>query len=91
MNFGTKLHSFLEHLDFYNPKFDKEFGFYKKNIMYFLDSINLDKVINIYREYEFFLDDESMHGVIDLMLEYDDEIKIIDYNFFLKQDIDISN
>ena len=41
---------------------------------------NIDKA-NIYKEYEFIYkkDDEVLHGIIDLMLEYNDHIDIIDY------------
>ena len=36
---------------------------------------------NIYKEYEFIYskDNETYHGIIDLMLEYDSYIDIIDY------------
>ena len=34
-------------------------------------------ICNIYKEYEFVY--ETAHGIIDLMLEYEDHIKIIDY------------
>ena len=36
---------------------------------------------NIYKEYEFVYEEDNIiyHGIIDLMLEYDDYIKIIDY------------
>ena len=49
---------------------------------------------NIYKEYEFIYnkDNNEYHGIIDLMLEYDNNIKIIDYklknindNAYLKQ------
>ena len=41
----------------------------------------MDRLINYYKEYEFVYkkEDNVLHGIVDLILEYDDHIKIIDY------------
>ena len=83
MDFGTKIHYYLETLDLQNPDLSDIEENYRKKIESFL---NIDLLKNIekakvYQEYEFIEedDDEEKHGVIDLMLEYSDYIDIIDY------------
>lgn len=84
MNFGTRVHEILEYTDFKN--FDEnavEDEFIKSKIVSLLKNKlfkNIEKA-NIYREYEFYYEDGSnnYHGIIDLMLEYDDHIDIVDY------------
>ena len=72
LKIGTYLHYLLENIDFKNPN---------------IESYNLDKFyqqkLNIYKEYEFIDIDDNIkkHGIIDLMIEYDDYIDIIDYKF----------
>ena len=82
MSFGTQVHYLLETLDLKNPVIE-EIPYAKDNILKFLNSDLMKKISNakIYQEYEFIYDnnDSIMHGVIDLMLEYDDYIDIIDY------------
>ncbi len=83
MKFGTKVHEVLELLDFKNPKYDN-LGidkFYIEKIKKFIEEINVDKAINIYKEYEFRYkkDDTFYNGIIDLIIEYSDKISIIDY------------
>ena len=79
---GLELHSILENLDFHNPNFDLiDNKFYKNKIKKFYESLdNIDKS-KVYQEYEFVYSngDIKYHGIIDLMLEYDDHIDIIDY------------
>ncbi len=84
MKFGTKVHEILEYIDFKN--FDPneiEDKFIADKIAKFLDNPLLKDVAkaNIYKEYEFLyeIDNVEYHGIIDLMLEYDDHIDIIDY------------
>lgn len=82
---GKYIHYCLETIDFKNPNFDNIDFFYQKKIKAFLD-LDILKDIDIakvYKEYEFIYDDnsEEHHGIIDLMLEYPDHIKIIDYKF----------
>ena len=79
MKFGEKMHYVLEIIDFNHPDFSDIDNFYREKVENFL-SLDLLKNIdsaNIFKEYEFF--DDECHGVIDLMLEYDDYIDIIDY------------
>ena len=83
MKFGTKIHEALELLDFNNPDYsmlDID-SFYIEKIKKFINKIDIKNVINIYKEYEFLYEKEDniYHGVIDLILEYNDSIKIIDY------------
>lgn len=72
MKEGTKLHSIFETEDFKTST--------NPYIIKFLN--NIDKNYkNCFKEYEFIyeLDNETKHGFIDLMLEYDNHIDIIDY------------
>ena len=83
MDFGTKIHYYLETLDLKNPDYSNIENNYVVKIKLFLDSPllkNIDKA-NIYQEYEFIeeVDHTLKHGVIDLMIEYSDHIDIIDY------------
>ena len=83
MKLGTKIHYILETTDFINPNYEIIEDKYKSYIKAFLDNKllkNIDKA-NIYKEYEFIYnkDNEVLHGIIDLMLEYNDHIDIIDY------------
>jgi len=72
MSYGKMIHEILEYTDFYNPN-----NQYAKKL--------LKKIppgfINVYKEYEFVYKDDNneYHGVIDLLLEYTDHLKIIDY------------
>ena len=83
MNFGTIMHEAFEFIDFKNPKYDilELDDFYKKKIEYFISKIDTENLVNVYKEYEFLYEEnnEEYHGIIDLMLEYKDYIKIIDY------------
>ena len=80
---GRKIHELFENIDFKNPNYESldinsnDLNKVKK----FISLIDIDNVINIYKEYEFSytLDNVSKRGVIDLMLEYQDKILIIDY------------
>ncbi len=78
MLFGTKIHEIFELTDFKNPNLDS-LGEYSKYITNFLnqDLLKNVKEANILKEYEFYY--ENSHGIIDLMLEYNDHIDIIDY------------
>ncbi len=83
MDFGTKIHYYLEIIDFNKPNYSLIEKKYKKKIESFLNS---DLMINkgngkAYKEYEFiYLDNnEEKHGFIDLLMEYDGHFDIIDY------------
>lgn len=74
LDYGTKIHEMLEGTDFKrveNP------NIYVKHL---LDTFDFQEA-SIYQELEFVFtyQNREYHGIIDLMLEYDREIKIIDY------------
>lgn len=84
MNYGTKIHEYLELIDYKNPNLSLiEDNFIKNKIEKFLNNSLLENIkdSNIYHEYEFFYekDNTNYHGIIDLMLEYDNHIDIIDF------------
>ena len=83
MIFGTKMHEILELIDFKNPDYNllDIDDYYKGKIKDFISQINIEKVKSIYKEYEFLYEENQniYHGIIDLILEYDDSISIIDY------------
>ena len=83
MNLGTYLHELFESVDFKNPDYS---DFNSDEIKYINNFLNQELVKNIkeskiYKEYEFIYqnDNELLHGIIDLMLEFNDHIDIIDY------------
>ena len=83
MKFGTKIHENLEYLDLKNPNFEGMEPFIAQKIKAFLNQERLKNIENatIYKEYEFIENEGNIesHGIIDLMLVYDDYIDIIDY------------
>ena len=81
MTLGKIIHSIFENIDFENPCYDELSNFEKEKIEKFITSGILNNVINIYKEYEFIYikDREEYHGIIDLLLEFDKEFKIVDY------------
>jgi len=80
MEFGIYIHYLFEMIDFDEPNYDLVDEKYKRYIEMFLSS-GIDFNGKIYKEYEFIyeVDNISNHGIIDLMIEYDNNIKIIDY------------
>lgn len=84
MQFGTRIHELLEIIDFKNPNWDLlELNDYERRCIENLLNQSLLKDIekaNIFKEYEFYTNDDiDGHGIIDLILEYNDHIDIIDY------------
>ena len=79
MELGTKIHYYLEMLDFKNPDYTSVDNKYINKIKAFIDSPLLENIkeAKIFKEYEFM--DNGKHGFIDLLLEYKDRIVIIDY------------
>ena len=71
------MHYLFEVTDFNNPIIESE---YKDKIMNFINKIDFNDS-KIYKEYEFIYeeDNEIKHGIIDLMVEYNDHIDIYDY------------
>ena len=88
VSLGNYVHSILEHIDFTSDiaeelssiELDERF---KKNILNLFSSSIMKNIKNakIFKEYEFSYeyDGQNYSGVIDLILEYDDEIIIVDY------------
>ena len=83
VEFGKEFHRILEYLDFKQPNLDGISSWMAKKIQAFLDLSLLSnlKEATIYKEYEFLdeRDQKEYHGVIDLMLVYEDHVDIIDY------------
>ena len=85
MLFGTEIHQILEWIDFKNPNLEdlNISDYVKRKIMKFLTSDLIEKNRNskIYKEYEFVTKKgkNKLYGIIDLMIENDEEIIIIDY------------
>ena len=76
--YGRLIHELFECTDFNN--LDNLSDNNKKIIERFLEKVDISHA-NIYKEYEFIYEEynTTYHGIIDLMLEYQDNIKIIDY------------
>ena len=84
MNYGTRIHEYLELIDYKNPNLSLiKDTFIKDKIEKFLNNDLLKNIkdSNIYHEYEFYYEKDNInyHGIIDLMLEYDEHIDIIDF------------
>ena len=83
MELGTRLNDLFEMIDFKNPDFYDLEENEIKCIKNFLNQDLLKNILNaqIYKEYEFIYDSDNVnyHGIIDLMLVYDEYIDIIDY------------
>lgn len=92
MEFGTRIHEILEHIDFKNfdPSSIEEDMFIKNKICNFIKSDFFKKIdeAKIYREFEFVYEENNTtyHGSIDLMLEYSDHIDIVDYKLLNTDD-----
>ena len=73
MEYGTYVHSILEMDDLKNPTSEEV-----KTLKSLLPDLS---DAEIFKEYEFIYKDnnEQKHGIIDLMIEYSDNIQIIDY------------
>ena len=87
MEYGKKLHEIFEITDFKNST--------NKYVDKFLKHFNKEKIINsnIIKEYEFIYEKENVeyHGIIDLLIEYEDYIDIIDYKLKDTSDIEYLN
>ena len=86
IEFGKYVHHVLECFDFEHPNYDGIPLFLQSKIKKFLSTpIFQENILHIYQEYEFYEleDEELLHGIIDLMVEYQDTIYIVDYK--LKQ------
>ena len=84
MKFGTEIHEILECINLKNPDYSNISNtFILNKIKRFISSDVLKDIKNakIYKEYEFIYNEDNIkyHGIIDLMLEYENYIDIIDY------------
>ena len=83
MEFGLKVHECLELVDFVNPDYTGIEPFIKNKIDTMLKQDIFKNIKNalIYKEYEFMYEEDNInyHGIIDLMLVYNDHVDIIDY------------
>ena len=84
MKYGTRIHEYLELIDYKNPNLSLiKDTFIKDKIEKFLNNDLLKNIkdSNIYHEYEFYYEKDNInyHGIIDLILEYDEHIDIIDF------------
>lgn len=82
MQLGTKMHEIMESIDLLNPDYSNIDSWMINHIKYFLSLDILKGIENakVYKEYEFsFTIDKKYHGIIDLLIEFDDKVLIIDY------------
>ncbi len=78
---GLELHLIMEYIDFKNPNYELVDKKYQSIVKSFLDLDIIQGYKNIYKEYEFiyYKDNDEFHGIIDLLLEFEDKFIIIDY------------
>ena len=82
MRFGEHMHEVFESIDILHPNLENLTKFEKEKVTLFLKH---DIVRNapqaVYQEYEFIteLDGKMQHGIIDLLLQYENRYVIIDY------------
>jgi len=78
LEFGTYLHSVFETTNFLNVD---DNNLYKDKIKAFAKNLNITDNTKIYKEHEFIFEDEDItyHGIVDLILEEENVIKIVDY------------
>lgn len=83
MELGSKIHYYLQTLDFNNPDYSLIEKNYSDLIKSFMDSDLMKNISSgkTYKEYEFLYieGNQKKHGFIDLLVEYDDHFDIIDY------------
>jgi len=83
MSFGTRIHEIFELIDFKNVDYSLLNSFEQEKVKNFLNNeiVKNIKDATIYKEFEFIFEEDNnqMHGIIDLLLEYDDHFDIIDY------------
>ena len=81
IDFGNEMHKLLEEMDFVNPDYTGLTDYQAGIIKAFINSGILDGSINLYKEHEFMYQttDNIYHGFIDLLIEYPDKFRIIDY------------
>lgn len=80
LDYGKKMHEILELIDFNNINYHILKPREQEMINNLLSSLDIKKA-TIYKEYEFIYEEGNTvyHGIIDLLLVYEDKIKIVDY------------
>ena len=88
MDFGTHMHEVFESIDLDKPNMNNYNDKEKELINNFINSDIIKGFTKYYSEYEFIYnrEDKSMHGIIDLLLEYKDHYTIIDYKLSNTED-----
>ena len=79
---GKRFHYVFETIDFIKPDYSGLTDLEKRKVKAFLEQdIFKDNNYKIYKEYEFIYEEDKVkkHGIIDLILENDEEVLIIDY------------
>lgn len=83
MNFGNKIHYYLEMIDFNDPNYSLVEEDLVPKVKAFLgcDLLKNIKTAKIYKEYEYIDNSDQIEnrGVIDLIIEEEDCLKVIDY------------
>ena len=81
INLGLKMHSILEHIDFDSPNTSSLNEFEINLLNKFLDTKIFVGANDIYKEYEFMYEEDNTltHGIIDLLLVFDNKNIIVDY------------
>ena len=92
MEYGTYIHELFESINYLNPDLSNLSDKEKQMVINFLNQPILNNIEKgkIYKEFEFISrqDNQSIHGIIDLMIEYDNYIDIIDYKLSHTDDHD---
>jgi ATP-dependent helicase/nuclease subunit A len=88
MLLGKNIHYLLEITDFNQPDYSKMNEYEQKLIANFIKTGIFKQAQHIYKEYEFmtYEDNELKHGIIDLLIIYQDKVKIVDYKLKNMQD-----
>ena len=83
MEYGIYVHELLEHCDFKNVDYSSYNENEQKIINSFLSHFSKEKLekAKVLKEFEFIYENDSntIHGIIDLMIVYEDKVDIIDY------------
>ena len=94
MEFGSKIHEILEYIDFNNynlSKYNINNNIKEKIELFINSNFMKDKLkYKMYKEYEFIYEEGNItsHGIIDLLIEKDNEMIIIDYKLKKINDIE---
>ncbi|MBE6148949.1 MAG: hypothetical protein E7167_05670 [Firmicutes bacterium] len=85
LNYGTMMHEIFENADFLNLALDNP---YYDKLSNFVKRLNITDKTKVYKEHEFIFEKDNItyHGIIDLVLIEDNEIKIVDYKLKNIQD-----